>query len=97
MTPLYPPDNVNRLDLRENLRDVLLWILTVAALLVACAAWLGLRGLSRRHERLTRQYWELRYQFGELRDRVARLDPEGDAAPPTPPQESFVPLSSLKR
>jgi hypothetical protein len=76
---------------------VLLWILTVAALLVACAAWLGLRGLARRHERLTRQYWELRYQFGELRDRVAPLDPEGDAAPSTPPQESFIPLSSLKR
>ena len=80
---------------------MLLWILTVAALLVACAAWLALRGLSRRHERLTRHYWELRYQFGELRDRVARLDPEGRpagvATTETPPQDSFIPLSSLKR
>ena len=76
---------------------MLLWILTVAALLVAFSAWLGLRALSRRHERLTRHYWELRYQFGELRDRVARLDPQSDSASPTPPQESFIPLSTLKR
>lgn len=80
---------------------MLLWIVTVAALLVALAAWLRVRGLSRWHEQLTRKYWELRYQVGELRDRVSRLDPEhepaDEPASPTTPSESFIPLSSLKR
>jgi hypothetical protein len=50
---------------------------------------------------LTQQYWELRYQHGQLRADVKRLEPEGDlqapeAAVETPPQ-TFIPLSSLKR
>jgi len=82
---------------------VLLWIVAVIALLVALAAWLGLRGLTRRHEQLTKKYWDLRYQFGELKDRIAPAEQVDDAASehgpgsPAAPTESFIPLSSLKR
>ena len=82
-------------------RDVLLWIVTGAALLVAVAGWARVRGLKRQMDQITRNYWELRYQFTELRATVARLDPEAQstAEPEAPagPRESFVPLSSLKR
>ena len=80
---------------------MLLWILTGAALLVAVAAWVRSRSLKRQIDLITRNYWELRYQFTELRAKMARLDPEGQAPaepePAAPPRESFVPLSSLKR
>jgi hypothetical protein len=79
---------------------VLLWIVTGAALLVAAAGWVRARSLKRQIDQITRNYWELRYQFGELRAKVARLDPETPPpAEPAPasPTESFVPLSSLKR
>ena len=79
----------------------LLWLLTVAALLTAVAALVRARRAIKRLERLTESYWELRYDHGQLRARVARLDPE---APPSTPQPAspagataFVPLSSLKR
>ena len=82
-----------------------LWILSASALLVAAAALYRARRVSKRLEKLTESYWELRYENGQLRARVARLEPP-DAAPaggePGPPpargqQTQFVPLSSLKR
>ena len=83
------------------------WLLIVAALLVALGAFLRARRVARRLERLSDSYWELRYEFGQLRARVARLEPTSDAAasPDTNPLEqprptgatAFVPLSSLKR
>jgi hypothetical protein len=49
-------------------------------------------------------YWELRYQHGELRVRVQRLEGEPPSSLSQPsqaaagqPGESFVPLTSLKR
>ncbi len=80
-------------------------LLTGAAVLVAVAAFLNGRRVSRRLERLTETYWELRYEYGQLRARVARLDPEaqGPAQAPAPGPAagtnpgSFIPLSSLKR
>jgi hypothetical protein len=78
-----------------------LWLLTGAAVLVALAALVKARRLARRLERLTESYWELRYEHGQLRARVNRLDPDVSAAPPEPPAAAspthFVPLSSLKR
>ena len=78
-----------------------LWLLTVAAVLVALAAFAKARRLAKRLERLTESYWELRYEHGQLRARVNRLDPEQPStAPETGPQAgatAFVPLSSLKR
>ena len=83
------------------------WLLTVAAVLTAAWALARLRRVSRRLDRLTESYWELKYDHGQLRARVARLDPEaaGPAAdtPPAPSKAAtsgstaFVPLSSLKR
>jgi hypothetical protein len=83
----------------------LLWLLTGVAVLVAVAALIKARRLARRLERLTESYWELRYEHGQLRAHVNRLDPAaiapGPAAPATGPEatplQNFVPLSSLKR
>jgi hypothetical protein len=68
--------------------------------LLALIAWLKARGLARRLEQLTQQYWDLRYQHGELRAVVRRLDPETareEADASQTPAEAFIPLSSLKR
>jgi len=79
------------------------WLLTGAALLVAAAAFAKARRLARRLERLTESYWELRYEHGQLRARLNRLDPDptGAAAGADPAAApgvtAFVPLSSLKR
>jgi hypothetical protein len=58
-----------------------------------------MRRLARRLERLTESYWELRYELGQLRSRINRLDPEESPAPEATPRgaTAFVPLSSLKR
>jgi hypothetical protein len=74
------------------------WLLTGAAVVVAGAALLVARRQSRRLERLTESYWELRYEHGQLRAHVNRLDPASQAptaAESQPP--NFIPLSSLKR
>ena len=77
----------------------LLWLTTGAALVTAAAALFKARRVARRLERLTESYWELRYEHGQLRARVARLDPEQPAAvaETRTPGTAFVPLSSLKR
>jgi hypothetical protein len=78
------------------------WLLTVAAVLVAAAAYFRARRAAQRLERLAESYWELRYETGQLKARVARLettaglrDPE--PAPPPAAPTAFVPLSSLKK
>ena len=84
----------------------LLWLLTVTAVFVALIALARARRATRRLERLTETYWELRYDHGQLRARVAKLDPENNVndvetgqsgAPARPGGTTFVPLSSLKR
>ena len=79
-----------------------LWLLTGAALVIAVAALLKARRLAKRLERLTESYWELRYDHGQLRARLNRIDPEPastSAAEPARPAgvTAFVPLSTLKR
>jgi hypothetical protein len=75
---------------------------------VALAALVRARRVSRRLDRLAESYWELRYEYGQLRARIGRLDgpgPQDEALPEltraTAPRENaqiaFVPLSSLKR
>jgi acyl carrier protein phosphodiesterase len=79
-----------------------LWSFTGAALILAAVALMKARRLARRLDRLTESYWELRYEYGQLRARLNRLDPEPSAAAPSEPSPqsgviAFVPLSSLKR
>jgi len=77
------------------------WLLTGAAVLLAAAAFAKALRLARRLERLTESYWELRYEHGQLRARLNRLDPDPAAGAPEPTRSTgvtpFVPLSSLKR
>jgi hypothetical protein len=80
------------------------WLLTGAAVVVALASFAKARRLAKRLERLTESYWELRYEHGQLRARVNRLDPDqtaaasaADASDRTSSATHFVPLSSLKR
>ena len=79
----------------------LLWLLTGVAVVVALAALAKARRVAKRLDRLTESYWELRYEHGQLRARVNRLDPDLAAASPEPVAQAspthFVPLSSLKR
>jgi hypothetical protein len=78
------------------------WLLSGIAVAVALLALAKARRLAKRLERLTESYWELRYEHGQLRARVNRLDPEqplqaAESGPQTSGTTAFVPLSSLKR
>jgi hypothetical protein len=78
-----------------------LWFVTAASLVVALVALVQARRIARRLEQLTQNYWELKYQNGELRVQLQQLTGESAPAQPTPPaaqgRDSFVPLASLKR
>ena len=97
-------DTVASRSLRYRLLNVQ-WLLIVAALLLALGAFLRARRVARRLERLSESYWELRYEYGQLRARVTRLEPTtGDPGTDVPQEPTrpagttaFVPLSSLKR
>jgi hypothetical protein len=72
------------------------------ALVLALGAFLRARRVARRLERLTESYWELRYEHGQLRARVTRLEPpeagtDPQAPPGQPGKTAFVPLSSLTK
>lgn len=79
---------------------MLLWLVAGFAALVAILAYASVRRLSGKLAQLHHSYWELRYQYSELRARLSRLDPEPpphtEPDPPAP-SGSFVPLSSIKR
>ena len=79
-------------------------IVAILALLVAISALLKARSIARRAERLAESYWDLRYETGQLKTRLSRLESPGsggghDSAAPAPPAPatSFVPLSALKK
>jgi hypothetical protein len=72
------------------------------AIVAAGLAMLRARRIAKRLDRLRESYWDLRYEFGQLQARVARLEadrtePEKPASPRTGGADTFVPLSSLKR
>ena len=78
----------------------LLWFVVGASMFVALVAWGQARRTAKRLAQLSEMYWELKYQQGELRVRVQRLNGEIPPAQPSPPEQQtggFVPLSSLKR
>ena len=101
--------HVRRLTLPEGVRyggllATLHWLISGIALLVAAFAVARARWVAARCERLADSYWELRYEHGQLRARVARLEgaPDSGAAdqPAVAPQTApatFIPLSTLKR
>lgn len=77
------------------------WFIAGASLVVALVAWRQARRTAKRLAQLSEMYWELKYQQGELRVRLQRLEggkpTEASQAPPGQLGESFVPLTSLKR
>ena len=78
-----------------------LWLVTGASLVVALLALAQARRTARRLEQLTQNYWELKYQNGELRVQIQQLTGGSTPPPPQPTEahgrDSFVPLASLKR
>ena len=79
---------------------LILQLAVTAALILALVALVTWRRAVLRLERLAESYWELRYEVGQLRSRVDRLEgvTNGAAEPaPAAAPASFVPLSSLKR
>ena len=76
-----------------------LWLLTAISWLVAVAALATARRVSRRLAQLSEQYWELKYQHGELKARVKAIAPTPEEVEASRPavQETFVPLASIKR
>ena len=69
----------------------------------------GVRGsrAAKRADRLAESYWDLRYEIGQMKVRINRLEsaaglgeadtPDETASPRSAPTTSFVPLSSLKK
>jgi hypothetical protein len=80
---------------------ILLWCVTGASLAAALVAWNRARRCARRLDQLSQMYWELKYQYGELRVQIQRLTGEAPRAQPPAsterPIDGFVPLESLKR
>jgi hypothetical protein len=68
-----------------------LWVVAVAALLIALAALAYARRTARQLAHVTEMYWQLKFDHGELKARVA---PE---PPPAAAKQTFVPLSSIKK
>jgi hypothetical protein len=76
-----------------------LWLVAGSGWLLAQAALATARRISRRLAHLSEQYWQLKYEHGELKSRVRALAPtpeEVEAARPAV-QQTFVPLTSVKR
>ncbi len=69
-----------------------LWIVTIAALVIAVVAFVQARRTARQLAQITEMYWQLKFDHGELK---AKVDP---STPPAPePKQTFVPLTQLKR
>jgi len=86
---------------------LLTWSSLFVALAVLVALWalLRARAAAQRLDRLSESYWELRYENGQLKTRVTRLEVETGLREPAPDPEAprasaattFVPLSTLKK
>lgn len=75
-----------------------LWMVAVTGWILAVAALAVSRRLSRRLSHLTEQYWELKYEHGELKARVRALapTPEEQVAAAPAVQQTFVSLDALR-
>ena len=67
-------------------------ILAATAVLIAVVAYVVARRNAHQLKQLSEMYWQLKYEHGELKSKVA--PPPVDV---TTPQQTFVPLSDLKR
>ncbi|MBA3270313.1 MAG: hypothetical protein H0T71_07340 [Acidobacteria bacterium] len=76
-----------------------LWLVAGSGWLVALAALATARGVARRLGLLAEQYWELKFEHGELKTRVKALAPTAEETTARQPhvQQTFVPLTSIKR
>jgi hypothetical protein len=77
-------------------------LVIAGALVLAIAALISARRAVRRLERLSESYWELRYESGQLKARITRIETaagvrEPQELPPPAVPTAFVPLSSLKK
>lgn len=80
--------------------SALMWMLLGGGWLLALVAWLAARRNARRLAELTRMYWEVKYDCGELKAQLRLLAPEPPGAAPPParaPVQGFVALSDVKR
>ena len=66
-------------------------MVAVVALLVAVVAFVHSRRMARKLALLEEQYWQLKFEHGELK---AKVDPRVPAAPE--PKATFVPLIGLR-
>jgi hypothetical protein len=67
------------------------WMLAVASLVVAVVAFTHSRRTARKLAMLEEQYWQLKFDHGELK---AKVDPS--APPPQQAKQTFVPLIRLR-
>jgi hypothetical protein len=76
-----------------------LWLVAGSGWLIALLALATARRAARRLAHLTEQYWTLKYEHGELKARVRAIapTPEELAAAQPAVQQTFVPLTSIKR
>ena len=68
------------------------YAVALMALVVAVAAYAQSRRTARQLAQMTEMYWQLKFDHGELK---AKVDPAAPVAPK--PQETFIPLTQLKR
>lgn len=69
-----------------------LWIVAATALVIAVGTLVYAQGVARKLAHMTELYWQLKFDHGELK---AKVDPPVSVQPP--PQQTFVPLSSMKK
>ncbi|MEO8680926.1 MAG: hypothetical protein ABI665_17875 [Vicinamibacterales bacterium] len=70
----------------------ILWAVSVVALVVALFALMTARRAARQLAQVTEMYWQLKYDHGELKAKVAPNPVEPAAA-----KQTFVPLTDLRR
>ena len=81
----------------------ILWLVTGASLLIALIALSQAWRTAKRLEQIAQNYWELKYQNGELRVQIQQFTGQSPKQQTTTTpvaaqgRDSFVPLSSLKR
>jgi hypothetical protein len=75
-----------------------LWVVAGSGWAVALVAFAATRSQARRLARLSEQYWELKYEHGELKSRLRAIatTPEETAAQQPRVPQAFVPLTSVK-